>query len=126
MNISSLLTTLKTAFKDRVFLAISIAMAVIAVIVSVYVIGNLHPSELQVVTHYTAYGSTNFYRDKWYYLVVFAIFPILTAVLYTAIASKLFVQKGRMYAFSLLWMGIFVVIFMAAAAFQVLKLAALS
>jgi len=32
----------------------------------IYVGVSLRPSDLQVAVHYTAFGPTGFYREKWY------------------------------------------------------------
>ncbi|MBI3889355.1 hypothetical protein HY312_02155, partial [Candidatus Saccharibacteria bacterium] len=87
---------------------------------------NLHPSELQVVTHYTAFGSTNFYRDKWYYLIGFVFFGILNSILYVTLACKIYRHKGRALAIPFAWLGLIVIVLATATIYQVLKVAALS
>ena len=122
----SLIQFAQQTLQDRGFLAALIILLVAGGGVALYVVFNLHPSELQVVTHYTAFGQTNFYRDKWYYLINFALFALLTVVVYSALACKLYVLKGREIAISFVWLGVIVIIIAAATIHQVLKVAALS
>lgn len=116
----------KDTVADRQFIVALIALAVAGLILCVYVALNVHPSELQVVTHYTAFGSTNFYRDKWYYLIGFAVFGVMTVVLYTALACKLYKHKGRELAIPFIWLGVITIILAFATTSQILKVAALS
>lgn len=78
----------------------------------VYVGVSLHPSDLQVAVHYTAYGETSFYREKWYYLISFILFGLVVAVSHTALIVKLFVQERRQIAILFAWLSIFLVVIM--------------
>lgn len=116
----------KLLLEDRYITVLlgSFYIAVIAVIV--YVITQVHSSELQIVVHYTSFGPTNFYRDKWYYLLTFVAFLLLMAVTHTAISYKLFQRRGRELTIAFLWAS-FMLLFVAAALFyQILKIASLS
>lgn len=96
---------------DR-FVTVLIGGFILACLVyCVYVGVSLRPSDLQVAVHYTAFGETSFYRDKWYYLITFIIFGLLLAVMHTTIAIKLYVQGRRQIAilFTVLSMLILVI-----------------
>ncbi len=123
---SSIIQFAQKISSDRQFITALVLLGVSGVGLALYVAFNVHASELQVVTHYTAFGSTNFYRDKWYYLITFAVFGVLTAVMYTALACKLYTLKGRELAIPFVWLGIITIILAAATVYQVLKVAALS
>ncbi len=123
---SSITQLFKEISSDRQFIIVLILLGFSGLIFSVYVALNLHPSELQVVTHYTAFGSTNFYRDKWYYFIGFVVFGILNAILYGALACKIYRHKGRELAIPFAWLGIVTIIIALATMYQVLKVAALS
>ena len=119
-------TTIKTVFSDRPF---AIALAVLLVLTILFCLSmslSLHVSDLQVVTHYTAFGSTNFYRDRWYYLITFVAFGLVTLGCYTAIACRLFVQKGRDLALAFLILGCVVLVVAWVFATQVMRLASFS
>ena len=119
-------TTLKHVATDRTFIVAFAILTVLVIIFCLFVGFGIRVSELQVVTHYTAFGSTNFYRDRWYYLLTFIAFGIVTLVLYGAIACKLFVQKGRELAIPFLWLGCAIVLIAFAVVSQVMRLASFS
>ena len=123
---SSINQLVKDISADRQFIVALIILGLAGLVLSVYIGLNLRPSELQVVTHYTAFGSTNFYRDKWYYLIGFVISGVLTSVIYGALACKIYRHKGRALAVPFAWLGVVVIIFSMATIYQVLKVASLS
>ena len=123
---SSFTQLTKDIVSDRQFITALAAVVVTSLIFSIYVAINLHPSELQVVTHYSAFGTTNFYRDKWFYLVGFIIFGIVNVLAYSALACKIFLHKGRELAVPFAWLGVLVAIVATSIVYQVLKVAALS
>ncbi|RYX79539.1 hypothetical protein EON76_02380 [bacterium] len=123
---SSLTQLTKEIASDRQLVTAIVVVIVTSVIFSIYVAINLHPSELQVVTHYSAFGTTNFYRDKWFYLVGFIIFGIINALVYGALACKLFLHKGRELAVPFAWLGVLVILVATSIVYQILKVAALS
>lgn len=123
---SSITHIAKLISSDRQFILALIALGVTGILFCLYTALNIQPSELQVVTHYTAFGSTNFYRDKWYYLVGFVVFGLLTVVVYAALACKIYNLKGRELAIPFAWLGVVTIILAAATVYQVLKVAALS
>lgn len=123
---STVIHVSKAILSDRPFLLALVALVLVSLIFCIYVTVNLHPSELQVVTHYSAFGTTNFYRDKWFYLAGFVVFGLLNALTYGALACKIFVQKGRALAVPFAWLGVVIVTVAAAIVYQLLKIAALS
>ncbi len=123
---SSITHLAKDISSDRHFIVVLIVLSITSLLFSIYVAFNLHPSELQVVTHYTAFGTTNFYRDKWYYLVGFVVLGILNAVIYGALACKIYRHKGRELAIPFAWLGVVMAILASATIYQVLKVASLT
>jgi len=109
----------------RMIVALSVLLITCLVFI-IYVALNIHQNELKIVTHYTAFGTTNFYRDKWYYLIGFAVFGIMVAIMHTLIALKLLVSHGVEIAISFVWVSVIIIIIAAAIAYQVLKIAALA
>lgn len=87
---------------------------------------NIHPSELQVVNHYTSFGTTNFYRDRWYYLIGFVLFVIVMAVTQVALSYRILVQKGHDLAIAFAWLGVVLVVITAAISYQVFNIASLT
>ena len=117
--------TIKKSFQELITNRYLTVLTAITLILSlafiVYILLNVHPSELQLVTHYTAFGVTHLYRDQWYYLFTFGGFALLVAFLHTTIALKIFLAKGHPLAIMFAWMGIGVIIFAWATAFSIIN-----
>ncbi len=92
---TTLVDSLKTLLTDRLITVLMIVFILACIVYGVYVVVSLHPSDLQVAVHYTAYGGTNFYREKWYYLLTFVIFGLLLATIHTILAAKIYLQGRR-------------------------------
>lgn len=119
-------TIFKTIIRDR-YLAVLLSVFLLECLIVLLYIGlTVHPSELQVVVHYTSFGNTNFYRDKWYYLLSFGGFIIFVAALHLGLMYRLLQTKGRPLAIAFTWLGMLIVLIAAALFYQVLKIASLS
>ena len=90
--------------------ALLLLMIIAALAYSVYVGISLRPSDLQVAVHYTAFGETSFYRDKWYYLISFIFFGIVVAIMHTALILKLYVQERREIAILFGWLSLLIIV----------------
>lgn len=117
---------IKDITSDRHFMVVLACLVTISIIFCIYITVSLRPSELQVVTHYSAFGTTNFYRDKWFYLVGFVVFGLVNAIVYGALACKIFMHKGRALAIPFAWMGVVVMFVAISVLYQVLKVASLT
>lgn len=106
-----IIDAVKTFFRDRTMTTLFVVVLLATIGYIVYVALSLQPSDLQVATRYTAFGDTHFYRSKWYYLVSFVFFGLLTAGIHTALAVKMYARGQRslsisLLAFTLLLLGI--------------------
>ena len=110
MNITSLKQAFKELLTNRYLTVLAIVTVVLALAFLVYIALTVRPSELQLVTHYTAYGVTKLYRDQWFYLFGFGIFGLLVAFLHTTLAIKLYITKGHPLAIMIAWMGIGIIL----------------
>lgn len=108
---NNLLQSIKELLTNRYLTTLSIIIVLLAVSLSIYIGVSVHPSDLQLVTHYTAFGVTHLYRDQWFYLFSFIGFALLAAILHIAIAVKLYLTKGHPLAIMFAWLGIGVLIF---------------
>lgn len=103
-------TIIKESFKQLIadkYLFVVLLLLVILSLVAATVIGlSIHPSELQLVSHYSAFGVTNLYRDQWFYLFVFVVYELVVAALHTVISVKLLVTKGHSIAILFAWLGV--------------------
>lgn len=101
---------IKNSFKeilnDRLIIGLLVAVVLLSVGLMVYVGIALEPSEVQVVTHYTAFGPTNFYRTRWIYLLTFIVFAAIFMIVHVVTALKLHAEKGRSFTVGFLWLSI--------------------
>lgn len=120
------LTFVKVLSQDR-YLAVLLTVFLLECLILLgFLAISIKPSELQVVVHYTSFGDTNFYRDRWYYLLSFDFFVVITATLHTFIMYKLLQLKNREFAIAFVWASIVIVLIAGALFYQVLKIASLS
>ena len=98
--------SLKKLISDRYLLVLISAMLLITLILSVIIGFSIHPSELQLVSHYSAFGVTHLYRDQWFYLYVFVVFGLIVSLLHSVIAIKMLVVKDHSIAVMFAWLGI--------------------
>lgn len=102
--------SLQLLITDRYVLVLCSSLLLLAVGFATYVGLSVHPSEIQLVSHYSAFGVTHLYRDQWYYLLTFGVFGLFAALIHTILAVKLFMVKGRSLAIMFVWLGIAVVL----------------
>jgi hypothetical protein len=95
---SNLLTSLKLILADRLMTVLLVLFILACAAYCIYVGASLRPSDLQVAVHYTAFGATSFYREKWYYLLSFVAFGLILAATHSVIIIKLYVQERRQIA----------------------------
>jgi len=119
-------TLVKVLTADRYVLVLLSVFLISSLLLLAYLATAIHASELQVVVHYTSFGTTNFYRDKWYYLLSFAAFIIIMAVIHTLIAYKLLQAKGRDLTIAFMWLTFTLLVISGALFYQILKVASLS
>ena len=105
---NNIIRSIKLILADRPITILLIGLVVVSLLYCLYVGLSLRPSDLQVAVHYTAYGETNFYREKWYYLLSFIGFGLIVATLNTAIAVKLYILERRQLALFFIWMSFLV------------------
>jgi len=102
--------SLKKLITDRYLMALLFFLLLLAIILSIVVGFSIHPSELQLVSHYSVFGVTHYYRDQWLYLIVFVLFELIAAILHIILSIKLFIIKGRPLAAMFAWFGIGIVV----------------
>jgi hypothetical protein len=119
-------SSLQLLIADRPLLIVLALFLVGCIGLLIYLATNIHPSDLQIVTHYTSFGTTNFYRDKWYYLLNFVVFVIVMAIVHVVLCYRILVQKGHDAAIAFAWLGVVLVVISAGIVYQVLKIASLT
>jgi hypothetical protein len=117
--------TITHSFKELItnrYLTVLSAITIILAVAFVIYIGLVvRPSELQLVTHYTAYGVTHLYRDQWFYLLSFGGFAIIIALINIAMALKVFLTKGHPLAIMFAWFGVGVMVFAWLTSFSIIN-----
>jgi hypothetical protein len=103
--------SIKELLTNRYLTTLSIILVLLSAAFIVYILLTVRPSDLQLVTHYTAFGVTHLYRDQWFYLLTFVGFALLVAFMHVAIAIKLYITKGHPLAIMFAWFGIGIIVF---------------
>lgn len=96
---------------DRGMFMLYAAIILISIASISYVLINVRPSDLQLVSHYTAFGTTHLYRAIWINQETFFIMIATTAVLHIAIAQMMLEKVSRPIAQIVAWIGIALIIF---------------
>ena len=113
--------TFKELITNRYLTILSIVTIVLMLAYMTYIFIAVRPSELQLVTHYTAYGVTHLYRDQWFYLLSFAAFGLMVAFFHITIAIKIYVTKGHPLAIMFAWVGIGILLFAWITSFSIIN-----
>lgn len=121
MFISTITQSLKELFTNRYLTVLAISSVVLSLLFLVYILIMVRPSELQLVTHYTAFGVTQLYRDQWWYLLSFGAFGLFTAFFHTALSIKMYVTKGHPLAIMIAWLGIGIILFAWIMSFSIIN-----
>lgn len=108
---TSFVQALKELFTNRYLTVLSGVLLALSISLLIYIIATVRPSDLQLVTHYSAFGVTHLYRDQWFYLLSFGGFAVLVAFFHIALSIKLYITKGHPLAIMFAWMGIGMLIF---------------
>lgn len=120
---TELITHIKMILADRLATALILLLIIVCLAYSLYVGFSLRPSDLQVAVHYTAFGETNFYREKWYYLLSFIGFGALVAIMHTVLIVKLYLQGRRQIALLFAGLSLLVVVIAWLTTWSILKVA---
>lgn len=115
--------SLKTVLNDRLLTVLMIIFILACLVYCIFVGISLRPSDLQVAVHYTAYGETNFYREKWYYLLTFIAFGLIMAVAHVALTTKIYLQGRRPLALLFLGLSFILLLVTWLVTWSVLKIA---
>jgi hypothetical protein len=114
---------IKLILADRVLAALLFLFLLLVVAYCIFVGVSLRPSDLQVVTHYSAFGETSFYRDKWYYFISFIALGVIMAITHIVVTVKLFIQGRRPLALFFTWFSLFLIVIAWFTTWAILKVA---
>lgn len=117
------ITYIKLILADRVLAVLLFLFIILVIAYAIYIGAALRPSDLQVAVHYSSFGETSFYRDKWYYFINFIIFGIFMAITHTIITAKLFIQGRRPLALSFAYFSLVFIVIAWLTTWAILKIA---
>jgi hypothetical protein len=120
---TNIINSLKMILADRLIAALLTAFLIVCLAYCIYVGVSLRPSDLQVAVHYTAFGGTSFYRQKWYYLITFIVFGALVGFMHSILTVKLYTQGRREVALFFLWLSLLLVVIAWFITWAILKIA---
>lgn len=111
--------------RDRLAISLLAAFLLTMVLLLVMTLLNIHVSDVQLPVRYSGYGLTNIYRDRWYSLLSFGLFAVLTTAINGYLIVKLHSVR-RWLSVGLAAMSLAIGIISLVVAAAVFRLAALS
>lgn len=120
---TTLTNSLKLILSDRLLTVLLGLFLLLCLAYCIYVGISLRPNDLQVAVHYTAYGETNFYREKWYYLLSFIAFGVIVAATHAALVTKIYMQGRRQLALLFLGLSFLLVVIAWSITWSILRVA---
>lgn len=94
MSKDDIKSSIKTALADRQFLIVLVALVIFGLGYSIFATLSLHAPDIQVYTHYTAFGEGHFYKGRWYTLIELVSFGVLVTLVNSALMVKIY-SVGR-------------------------------
>jgi len=93
----------KKALGDRWWIGLVILNAVVAIVVIISLGLSIQPKEVQVITHFSSFSLTGYYRNYWYFLWGYALLELIVVSAHSALSLKLHQLGRRDLALALLW-----------------------
>lgn len=118
----TIVTSLKELFTNRYLTVLSAFVLLAAIGLAVYIALSVQPRDIQQVVHGTMYGVTHLYVDQWYYMLTFAAFGVVVAVLHIALAIKIYLLKGHPLALFIAWVAVGIILFAWIVAFRLINI----
>ena len=87
------------ASKDRPLLGLCIFILLVTLFIATYGIFLINPNDTQIATKYSAFDETQYYRNQWYYLISFIIFPVFIGILHTILVAKMYMRNMVQYSY---------------------------
>ncbi len=101
---------LKKLISDRYLLILSVSIFILAIICAINIGISIIPSDIKIVSHYSAFGISNYYTDNWPYMINFIAFGLIVSLLHIIIAIKLSIAKSRSFAIMFIYSGMSVIL----------------
>lgn len=111
--------------QDRLAMSLLLLMALGTVVLIIVTIFNVRVSDVQVPVRFSGYGFANIYRDRWFALIGFAIFPLLVLGVNGYLAVKIR-SDSRVIALGILGVSLLIIGLAIVISNAVFRLAAFS
>ena len=85
--------------QDRALALLALGIIISAVIVGLVMALKVSPYDVQIATKYSSFDETQYYRNQWYYLFSFALFPIIIAAAHVVLMLKMYARSMRSFAY---------------------------
>lgn len=102
---------IKNLSGDRLLFSLYILLFLLAIVFSIQIILAIKPNDLQLVSRYTAFGGTHFYRDPWFYQLVFPLFLFIVAIGHAVVSEKVKGAVDRQFSLFFAWLGVGMIVF---------------
>lgn len=103
--------TFRNYLRDRSFLLPFIISGLIVIAIAILGASYIRYSEIQVDARYTAFSLAKFYKEQWYYLVLYVVYGVLVYVAHTVLSMKLAKLKDRRFVIAFQWLTVVVLTF---------------
>ncbi len=123
MTKHSIRDTFKSILADRGYLGLVIAITAAMIVYVLFVTSSIEVRDIQVVTQYSAFGESHFYKSRWFYLYSFVALGILVAAMNIAIMGKLLRYEQRSVGVAIGWLTLIFFVVAMAITHSVLQLA---
>lgn len=123
MKTSILKDTIKQITADRGYLGLYIGIIAALIVFIIYLTISIEARDIQVVTQYSAFGESHFYKARWYYLYSFIGLAVLTVIINGALMGKLLRYERRDIGLALGWLTVVFLVVAILIAHAVVQLA---
>ena len=108
---------------DRPYFFLMVGIVVAALVYALFVILSVEARDIKIVTHYTGFGESFYYRTPWYYLYSFAALGVVIGLGHAAIMTKLHKYERRTLGLLFGWQTLLLLFVALVFTFKVLQVA---
>ena len=125
MTTNKILSSVRPLLKNRQLFGLVIANSIVAVLVIIIIGLSIRPSETQVITRFSPFGTTGFYWNYWWTLLGYILLEIIIVVSNLFIASRLIKIDRSGLTPVVLWLSLMMSFILFMIAYSVTRIAAL-
>ncbi len=118
-----IITAVKSIMVDRPYFSLMVAVLLASIVYALYVILSVESRDIQVVTQYSGFGESHFYKSSWQYLYAFAALGLVVGLAHVAIMAKLLTYDKRVLGLLFGWQSILLLFIAAVYTYKILQVA---